>query len=76
MRNIFGHRDEVTRVWRRLYNEDIFALYPSPNTIWVIEARKMRWAGHVVHMGDRRGTFRDLVGRPEGRRPLGRTRHR
>ena len=66
----------MTGEWRSLHNEDIFALYPSQNTNWVIKARRMRWAGHVECMDERRGTYRDLVGRPEGRRPLGRTRHR
>jgi hypothetical protein len=72
-RKIFGpKRDEVTREWRRLRNEELHYLYSSPNIFRVIKSRKMRWAGHVTRMGDRRGAYRILVGRPEGKRPLGR----
>jgi hypothetical protein len=74
LRRIFGpKRDEVTMEWRRLRNED---LHSSPNIIRVIKSRRMRWAGHVACMGDERGAYRILVGRPEGRRPLGRSRRR
>ena len=52
------------------------ALYCSPNIVRVIKSRRMRWAGHVAHMGEERGVYRVLVGKPEGRRPLGRHRHR
>jgi hypothetical protein len=62
--------------WRRLHNEELNDLYSSPNIIQVIKSRRMRWAGHVAHMGEGRGAYRILVGRPEGRRSLGRPRHR
>jgi hypothetical protein len=57
-------------------NEELIDLYSSPNIVRVIKSRRMRWAGHVACMGDRRGAYRVLVGKPEGRRPLGRPRHR
>jgi len=76
LRRIFGsRREEVTGEWRRLHNEELNDLYSSPNIVWVIKWRRMRWAGHVARMG-RRGVYRVLVGKPEGRRPLGRTRRR
>jgi hypothetical protein len=76
-RRIFGpKRDEVTGEWRRLHNEELNNLYSSPNIIRVIKSRRMRWAGHVARMGEGRGAYRILVGRPEGRRPLGRPRRR
>ena len=76
LRRIFGPRsDEVTGEWRRLLNEELNDLY-SPNIVRVIKSRRMRWAGHVAHMGDERGAYRVLVGKPEGKRPLGRPRHR
>jgi hypothetical protein len=68
-------RDKVTGEWRRLHNEELNDLYSSPNIIQVIKSRRMRWVGHVARMGERRGAYRILVGRPEGRRPLGRPRH-
>jgi hypothetical protein len=67
--------DEVTGGWRKLHNEELHGLYSSPSIIRVIKARRMRWAGHVAHMGEVRGAY-ILVGRPEGRRPLGRPRRR
>jgi hypothetical protein len=77
LRKIFGpKRDEVTGQWRRLHNEELYDLYSSPNIIWVIKSRRMRWAGHVARVGEGRGSYRILVGRPEGRRPLGRPRRR
>jgi hypothetical protein len=77
LRRIFGpKRDEVTGEWKRLHNEELNDLYSSPNIIRVIKARRMRWAGHVARMGKGRGAYRIFVGRPEGRRPLGRPRHR
>jgi len=77
LRRIFGsRRDEVTEEWRELHNEELNNLYSSPNIVWVIKMRRMRWAGHVVHMGEERGVYRVLVGKPEGKRPLGRPKHR
>jgi len=74
LRRIFGPRkDEVTGEWRRLYKEKLNDLYSSPNIVRVIKLRRMRWAGHVVCMGVERGMYRVLVGKPEGRRPLGET---
>jgi len=76
-RRIFGpRRDEVTGEWRRLHNEELNDLYCSPNIVWVIKSRTIRWAGHVAHMGEERGVYMVLVGKPEGRRPLGRPRRR
>jgi hypothetical protein len=65
-----------TPMWRRLHNEELNDLYSSPNTIRVIKSRRMRWAGHVACMGEKRVAYRILVGRPEGRRSLGRPRRR
>jgi hypothetical protein len=77
LRRIFGPgRDEVTGERRRLHNEELIDLYSSPNILRVIKWRRMRWAGHVARMGERRGAYRVLVGKPEGRRPLGRPRRR
>jgi hypothetical protein len=74
---IFGRkRDEVTGEWRRLHNKKLHALYSSPNIIRVIKSRRLKWAGHVTLMGERRGAYGVLVGKPEGRRPLGRPRRR
>jgi hypothetical protein len=75
LRRIFGPKtDEVTGEWRRLHNKELHALYSSPNIIRVIKTRRLGWAGHVARMGERRGAYRALVGKPEGRRPLGRPR--
>jgi hypothetical protein len=77
LRRIFGpKRDKATGEWRRLHNEELNDPYSSPNIIPVIKWRRIRWAGHVACMGEKRGAYRILVGRPEGRRPLGRPRHR
>ena len=77
LRRIFGpRRDEVTVEWRRLHNEELNDLYSSSNNVRVIKSRRMRWAGHVARMGEERGVYRVLVGKPEGKRPLGRPRHR
>jgi hypothetical protein len=75
LRRIFGPKgNEATGKWRRLHNEELNDLYLSPNIIRVIKSRRMRWAEHVARMGEKRGAYRILVGRPEGRRPLGRPR--
>jgi len=77
LRRIFGpKRDEVTREWRKLHNGELNGLYCSPNIVWVIKLRRMRWAGHVTCLGEKRGVYWVLVGKPEGKRPLGRPRHR
>jgi len=77
LRRIFGpRRDKVTWEWRKLYNEELNDLYSSPNIVRVIKSRRMRWARHVARMGDERGAYRVLVGKPEGKRPLGRPRRR
>ena len=77
LRGIFGpRRDEVTGEWRKLHNEELNDLYSSPNIVRVIKSRRMRWAGHVASMGERRGVYRVLVGKLEGKRQLGRPRHR
>jgi len=69
-------RDEVTGEWRRLHNDELNDLYSSPNIVWVIKSRRMRWAGHVARMGEEKGVYRVLMGKPEGRRPVGRPRRR
>jgi len=74
---IFGpRRDEVTGEWRIQHNEELNNLYSSPNIVRVIKSRRMRWAGHVARMGEERGAYRVLVGKPEGRRPVGKPRLR
>jgi hypothetical protein len=71
---IFGpKRDGVTGGWRKLHNEELHNLRSSPSLIRIIKSRRMRWAGHVVRMGVERNAFRLLLGKPEGKRPLGRT---
>jgi hypothetical protein len=76
LRRIFGcKRDEATGEWRRLHNE-LNDLYSSPNVVWVIKSRRMGWVGHMALIGRGRGAYRILVRRPEGRRSLGRPRHR
>jgi hypothetical protein len=77
LRRIFGQkRDEVTGGWRKLRNEEHHNLYSSPSIIRMIKSRRMRWAGNVARMGENRNAYRILVGNPEGKRPLGRPRHR
>jgi len=77
LRRIFGPtRDEVTEEWRRLHNEELNDLYSSPNIVRMTKSRRMRWAGHVARPGEERGMYRVLVGKPEGKRPLGRPRRR
>jgi len=75
LRRIFGPwMDEVMGEWRKLHNEELNDLYSSPNIVQVIKSRSMRWAGHVARMGEERGVYRVLVGKPKGKRPLGRPR--
>jgi hypothetical protein len=76
LRRIFGPNSEEGGSWRKLHNDDLHCLYSSPNIVRVIKSRRMRWAGHVARMGEGRGVYRVLVGRPEGKRPLGRPRRR
>ena len=77
LRRIFGpKRDEGTGECRTLHNEELNDLYSSRNIVRVIKSRKIRWAGHVTHMGENGGACRVLVGKPEGKRPLGRSRRR
>ena len=77
LRRVFGSkRDEVTGEWRKLHNEEHRDLYSLRNIVRVVKSRRMRWAGHVARMGEGRGVHRFLVGKPEGKRTLGRPRHR
>jgi hypothetical protein len=77
LKRIFGpQRGEVTGGWRKLHKEELHGLYSSPSIVRVIKARRMRWAGHVARMGEVRGAYNILVGKPEGRRQLGRPRRR
>jgi hypothetical protein len=66
----------VTGGWRKLHNEELHNLYCSPSVIRMIKSRRMRWVGHVARMGAKRNAYRILVGKPEGKRPLGRPRRR
>jgi hypothetical protein len=77
LRKVFGpRRDEVTGDWRKLHTEELNGLYSLPNIVRVVKSRRMRWVGHVARMGEGRAVHRVLVGRPEGKRPLGRPRRR
>jgi hypothetical protein len=77
LRRIFGpKKDEVTGEWRKLHNEELRDLYSSPRIIRIIKSRRMRWVGHVARMGEKRNVYRLLVGKTEGKRPLGRPRRR
>jgi hypothetical protein len=77
LRIIFGpKRDEVTGEWRKLHNEELHILYSSQNILRQIKSRRMRWAGHVARMGEERNVYRVLMGKSEGKRPLGRQRRR
>jgi hypothetical protein len=76
LRRIFGpKRDEVRGEWRKLHNEELRDLYFSPSIIRIIKSRT-RWARHIARMGEKRKAYRLLVGKPDGKRPLGRPRHR
>jgi hypothetical protein len=76
LRRIFGPKREENGSWRKLHNDELRSLYSSPNIVMVIKLRRMWWAGHVELMGKGRGVYRVLVGRPKGKRPLGRPRRR
>jgi hypothetical protein len=76
LRKIFGPKREEDGSWRKLHNDERHSLYSSLNIVRVIKCRRMKWAGHVARMGEGRGVYRVLVGRPEGKRPLGKPRHR
>jgi hypothetical protein len=77
LRRRFGpKRDEVTGEWRKLHSEELHILYSSPNIIRQIKSRRMRWVRHMARMGEERKMYRVLVGKPEGKRPLGRIRRR
>jgi hypothetical protein len=77
LRRIFGpKRDEVRGGWRKLHSEKLYNLYSSPSMIRMIKSRRMRWAGNVARIGEKRTEYRILVGKPEGKRPLGRKRRR
>jgi hypothetical protein len=77
LRRVFGpKRDEVTGEWRKLHNEELNDLYSLPNIVRVVKSRRMRWTGHVASTGEDRGVHSVLVGKPEGKRPLGRPRRR
>jgi hypothetical protein len=75
LRRIFGpRRDEVTGEWRKLHNKELCGSNSSPSIIRIIKSRRMKWAGHVTRIGEKRNAYRLLVGKPEGKRPLGRPR--
>jgi hypothetical protein len=74
LRRIFGPKREADGSWKKLHNDELHNQYSSPNIVRVIKSRRMRWAGHVARMGEGRGVYRVLIGRPEGKRPLGRPR--
>jgi hypothetical protein len=77
LRRIFvPNRDEVPGEWRRLHNEELHILYSSPNIIRQTKSGRMRWVGHMARMGEETNVYRVLMGKPEGKRPLGRPRHR
>ena len=77
LRSVFGpKRDETTGEWRKLHNEKLSDLYSLPNIVRVVKSRRMRWAGHMARMVERRCAYRVLLGKPEGKRPLGRPRRR
>jgi len=74
---VFGSkRDEVTGEWRKLHNDELRDLYSLPNIVRAVKSRRIRWARHVARMGEGRVVHRVLVGKPEGKKPLGRPRRR
>jgi len=77
LRKIYGpKRDEMTGEWRRLHNDELYGLYDSPNVVKIMKSRRLRWADHVSRMEKKGRLYSILVGRPDGRRPLGRPRRR
>jgi hypothetical protein len=77
LRRVFGpKKDEVTGDWRKLHNEELNDLYSLPNIVRVVKSRRMRWAGRVARMGEDKVVHMVLVGKPEGKRPLGRPSRR
>jgi hypothetical protein len=76
LRKIFGPKREEDVSWRKLHNDELHSLYSSPDIVRVTKSRRLRWAGHVARMREGRGVYRVLVGRYEGKRPLGRSRCR
>jgi hypothetical protein len=77
LRRIFGpKKEEVAGGWRKLHNEELHNLYAPPNVIRVIKSRRMRWVEHVAHIGNIKNAYNILVGKLEGKRPLGRPRRR
>jgi hypothetical protein len=76
LRRIFGPEREEDGSWRKLLNDELHNLYSSSNIVRVIKSRRMMWARHVARMEEGKGVYRVLVGRPEGKRPLGRPRRR
>jgi hypothetical protein len=75
LRKILGSKRKEDGSWRKFHNDELYNLYSSQNIVRVIKSRRMRWAGHVARMGEGRGVYRVLVGRPEGKRPPGRLTH-
>jgi hypothetical protein len=76
LRRTFGPKKEEDGSWRKLHNDELHSLYSSTNIVRMIKSRRIRWAGHVARMGEGRGVYRVLVGRPEGKRPPGRPKSR
>jgi hypothetical protein len=77
LRKVFGpKRDDVTGKWRKLHNEELNDLYSLHNIVQVVKSRRIKWAGHVARMGKDRDVHRVLLGKPEGKRPLGKPRRR
>jgi hypothetical protein len=76
LRRIFRHKRDSNGEWRWLCNDELHSLYRSPNIVRVIKSRRLRWAGHVAKMEENRSAFKILRGKPTGKKPLGRPRHR